>query len=468
MGAIGDCCCCELTLETLPDWQIEGFEVTKDWNTDRTGTNSCCWEREYTVIGDYGKGLSVSPDIVRFWMNETSRTDAKARRDPLGWVWHGFNNPPGLPPGSLCREDDGLIGYATSDCTFEHKRRGYLYYQPVRILLILSQGKDVCNEENPSGNIYTLSVRTFFRTYSGIQTFFRSCTKSNFYVTHPCFELSRPAYAESGCESSNVDYAALTPAENWVSYDEETFVVVFKQFYEIPETLTVNSHVSDLTSEEYLDCINVNTINCHPFGPGVPAGYRLCYDFDETNTEDIGDGTPYINLITFSQVFCPVHGDCTAPGFGYIFPTVILCTDSINVTTFTVPLSAPPWCPPLVWKEWRLAPGTTNNTLCIIQGGDPRLSQTWYRNKNSGGQFSCCTEGAPCPSDGTYNGGPVAVDPNGNPILPSGYVEGWFGGVYCVVPGKWSVEQYSVDSEYLPLTKRTLCVPEYNFLLEVL
>ena len=219
MAGMGNCCCCPLNLETLPDWQIEGYGVTTDWNNARLGEGSCCWERTYTAIGNHGAGLVVSPDIVRFWGNETTRTDAKALSVPLGWIWKGLGAPPGLPPGPLCKVDAGLIGYTTCDYTLEWKRRAYLYYQPWRITLSLSYHIDRCDLTEPVRSVYTLSVRTEFKYATGIQTFYRECTVRNFYVTHACYERNSRPNINSGCETTNLDYANLTPPEDFVAWE---------------------------------------------------------------------------------------------------------------------------------------------------------------------------------------------------------------------------------------------------------
>lgn len=467
MGSIGECCCCPLTLEMLPDWQIEGYEVTSDWTERPPGSKSCCFERNYQAIGNYNAGLDYSPDITRFWVNETSRTDAKALSVTLGWIWKGLSAPPGLPPGLLCKTDAGIIGYTECDYTNEWKRRAYIYYQPWRIQLLLSQAKDRCDLEPPVRDLYTLSVRTEFRHRNGIQTFFRECTRRNFYVTHECYERNSRPNVESGCESTNLDYPDLTPASGFVAWDSFTVRTnTIYQFEEIPDELTVNSHNSEISEEVWEDCIQGSASNCHSFGPGI-IDPPLCWVFNASNVDPVPDSTPYVQINSFSQQECANYGDCSPPTFGYELLGKVLCTDP-GFTVFRINTTDPPLCTQ-TWNELRpqttsVPPGGSTTTFCTTQGGNPRIGEIWYQLKTG---EDCCTDPIPCPPDGDYDGGPVAIDINGNPILPTGYVEGWYGGVYCVEPGKWSVTEYEVTSEFLPITERTLCIPAFDFVLAV-
>lgn len=467
MGAIGKCCCCPLTIEALPDWQIEGYEVTSDWTERPPGSKSCCFERNYQAIGNHNAGLTYSPDITRFWVNEQTRTDAKAISVLNGWIWKGLGAPPGLPPGPLCPQDAGLIGYSTCDYTFEWKRRAYLYYQPWRIQILLSFARDICDTEEPVRDIYTLSVRTEFRHRSGVQTFVRECTRRNYFVTHECFERNTVADIESGCESTGVDYPDLTPASEFVAWDSFTVRTnVIHQFEEIPESIEINSHNSPITTEEWEECIQGVAANCHSFGPGI-IDPPLCWTWDETNVDPVPDSTPYVQIVSFSQETCSPYGDCSPPTFGYDLLGKVLCSDP-GFTGFRINTVDPPLCTQ-TWSEIRpqttsVPPGGSTTAFCLIQGGDPRPAQTWYRRKTG---EDCCTDPIPCPPDGDYDGGPIAIDINGNPILPTGYVEGWYGVVYCVEPGKWSVVDYDVESEFLPITERTLCIPAFDFVFEV-
>lgn len=464
MAGMGNCCCCPLTLETLPDWQIDGYTVTTDWNNDRLGTGSCCFERTYTAIGNHNAGLVVSPDIVRFWVNEQTRTDAKAISVPIGWVWKGLGAPPGMPPGPLCKQDAGLIGYTTCDYTLEHKRRAYLYYQPWRITLSLSYHIDRCDETEPIRSVYTLSVRTEFKHASGIQTHYRECVRRNFYVTNACYERNTRPDIDSGCESTNLDYATLTPAADFVAWTFGTqSAVTIYQYEELPETLEVDSLITQITEEQWIDCIFEPSANCHANGPGPIPPSQLCWTFDSSNTTDIPDSTPYVQIVGFSQQECAAYGDCTPPTYGYDLVGKVLCSDP-GFTTFRINTTDPPLCTQ-TWNELRpqttsVPPGGSTSAFCNTQGGNPRPGEVWYQLKTG---VTCCTEAIPCPPDGDYDGGPVATDINGNHILPVGYVEGWYGGVYCTEPGKWSVVSYSVTAEYLPITPRTLCIPNTHY-----
>ena len=467
MGAIGNCCCCELTLETLPDWQLEGYEVTEDWNTDRTGPNGCCWEREYEAIGNYNAGLITSADITRFWVNEQTRTDALALSKLVSWTWKGPGAPPGLPPGPLCPQDAGIIGYTTCDYTMEHKRRAYLYYQPWRIRIALSQAKDRCDEEEPIRNIYTLSVSTEYRHRSAVQTHFRECIRRNFYVTNECYERNSRPNIESGCESTGLDYATLTPASDFVAWDFFTIRTnVIHQFEEIPDSITIDSHDSPINEEEWLECIFGTASNCHAFGPGVIDGQN-CWTFDEANVEPIPDSTPYVQIVSFTQQDCAPYGDCSPPTYGYDLQGKVYCTDT-GFTTFRITTADPPLCSQ-TWGELRpqttsVPPGGATTAFCNTQGGDPRFAEIWYKLKDD---ENCCSDAIPCPPDGEGGGGPIPIDIDGNPILPTGYETGWYGGVYCVEPGKWSVVSYEVESEFLPINERTLCIPSTDFVFEV-
>lgn len=467
MGTFGDCCCCDLELEDLPDWQIAGYTVTTDWNTERTGEGSCCWEREYTAIGNHNAGLIYSPDITRFWLNEQTRTDALALSSLVGWVWKGLGAPPGLPPGPLCPQSAGIIGYTTCDYTLEWKRRAYLYYQPWKIKVILSQAIDRCDTEEPIRNIYTLSVRTEFRHFSGIQTHYRECVRRNYYVTNTCYERNGVTDVESGCESTNVDYPNLTPPSEFVAWAFGTVRInVIHQFETIPNSITINSHVSPISELIWEECIQGTARNCHAFGPGVVDG-QDCWTWDATNVPPIPDSTPYVQIVAFSQQDCAPYGDCTPPTFGYDIPGKVLCSDP-GVTLFRFNTTEAPLCTQ-TWNELRpqtttVPPGGNTTAFCLIQGGEPRFGQTWYRLKTG---VTCCTTPIPCPPDGDYDGGPIATDINGNPILPNGYVEGWYGGSYCTIPGKWSVTSYEVETEFLPITDRTLCIPAFTYVLEV-
>lgn len=466
MGSIGDCCCCPLTVETLPDWQIEGYEVTTDWNTLRIGPSGCCWERNYEAIGNQNAGLITSADITRFWVNEQSRTDAKALSNPIGWTWKGLGAPPGLPPGPLCKQDAGLIGHTTCDYTEEWKRRAYLYYQPWRIKLTLSQYVDRCDIIEPIRKIYTLSVATEFRYFSGVQTFRRTCTIRNYFVSHSCYERNTLPNINSGCESTNLDYATLTPAIDFVAWAFGTKrTVTIYQFEDIPDSININTHVSPISNETWEECIE-GPPNCHAFGPGALDG-DICFVWNSSNVDIIPDSTPYVQITSFTQEECAIYGDCSPPTYGYDLQGKVLCTDP-GFTTFRINTATPPLCTQ-TWNELRpqttsVPPGGSTTTFCTTQGGNPRFAETWYQIKPD---TICCTAAIPCPPDGDYDGGPVATDINGNPILPNGYEQGWYGGVYCTVPGKWSVASYEVTTEFLPITERTLCIPGVDLTLAI-
>lgn len=468
MGKFGKCCCCKLKREDLPDWQIAGYEVTTDWNNERLGVKSCCWERTYTAIGNFNAGLIFSPDVTRFWVNEQSRVDAKALDRLVAWIWKGMSAPTTLPPGSLCPLDAGLIGYTTCEVTEELKRRGYLYYQPWRISLALSDHIDRCDTEEPKRRIYTMSVRVEFRSFAGVQTFYRSCMRRNFFVTHPCYERNTRPDLELGCDTTNLDYESLQPPSEFVGWKFGTdSIVTIRQFTELPVDLSINSHNSPITQQQWVDCIADLANNCHAIGPGVIAGQQSCWVFDSSNVDPIPDSTPYLQIVTMSQQECQAHGDCSAPTFGYDFPWRVFCTDTLM--TARVNTVDPPLCT-LTWNALQIQtsapPGANTTAFCRFPTGDPRFAEIWYQQKAG---VTCCTQAVPCPSDGEPGeggDGGIGIGIGGGGGPPPGYQSGWYGGVRCTQPGKWSQHSYSVSTEYLPTTARTLCIPPFDFLLD--
>lgn len=473
MGTIGDCCCCPITIEDLPNWQIEGFEVLEDWYSPPWANGDCCFFRSYVVQGNEHLNLQISGDLSRFFVSENSRVDAKAMEVRQQWRWKGYSAPTALPPGELCPVEAGIIGYVTCATIIEQKRRAYLYSQPWRIDLRLSNHFDRCDTEPPQRRVYTLTIVVHFRASIGTQEFLRECTRLEHFVTHPCYESNGKPDTIVGCGTQNLDYENLPEHPGgWQSSGIR--VVTIRQFEDIPDTLPFNSHDSPIGQSEYVDCIAGLIDGCHPMAPGVVNDTPSCWTFDDTNVMPYPDRTPFVRIVSNVQQNCLPIGDCTPPDFGVTFFWHVFCPEPMSSwLSHRFTLASPPLCTE-TWNslapQTSAPPGAKTTPICALGTGDPLFNEIWYRLKPN---VTCCTAGVPCPSDGQPPGGGDDGNPlgppgsPGNPNPPPGYESGWFGGGLCTVPGKWSQHSYSVNAAYTPLTPVTLCVSAVDLVLEL-
>jgi hypothetical protein len=480
---MGSCSCCQkcVDIEELPDWQIAGYNA---YNWSQRG--ECCWSRLYVAIGNYNTRVQTTDDLIRSALVSFTRVDAigysaverlgsealTLKASPFWPCPNGLD----LPPIELCPIPIGSVADATLDCNIEEKIRGVFYYQPNIIEITLSFDEKFC-EENPKPSIYTLSVRTFFRGHLTSQRFGRNCTKRRYYVSHKCLELKPNTGFDFGqnagdtpdcSDTTNIDYPNPLPPEEFIWTDFDTFntyssSVTVYQFEEIPKSITVNSHESQITEEYFNECI-LSKQNCHFFPPRTD----VCVVFDSRFTEFsfIFDRTFYYRIVTenFSYFNPFLLLPLTTPP-NLVFRQTIFCPGTIPPAgldsqpfSANYPYFGNPTCTLSFNKIEPLPspPSPASGLSCTIPSGRTALlaagtAYFWYRFKPA----PCVLEpGLQCPSDGNLS------------QVPDGYECGWYGGRRVLTIPVHNLTIHEQETEYLPPTERTVCIDPFDFILE--
>lgn len=505
---MGNCnCCCPLNEETLPDWQLEGYEVVtpeifsnglyeevNGWHQSIYETKSCCWYRSFEAIGNYNTRLEITEDLIRSAVVASSTVDAMAWSRVDAIFYKCIDGPAtSLPPFDLCHIPLGSVGSRTCETNAESKIRGLFYYQPYRIEMLLSNHKEICFEEDEfPKNIYTLRTLISFRCYTNTQRFDRDCTRINYSSSHSCFEVNRSNYVSPDCNNTtNLDYSNPTPPEDIIwpesnfSYNfpfyRLAFSVVVDQFEEIPKEIIINSHLSPINKEKFKECILPGN-TCQQIEPteGI-KGLGLiedeeCYTFDNywTFNSAINDPTSYLIITSLtvedwvSNIILPLGNP---PQVG--FPNTIWCPEFPGGTVFLrFPVDIPnPLCP-LTLNVFRRATNAPENSYasCGFATGFFALgfekidaSNLWLRPK-----INPCfiVDPTPCPPDGDWydpEDPPIPTEPGNPPWRPVGYECGWYGGArYPTIDGI-SATSHEQESEWLPHTDRTACIDPFDF-----